>query len=44
MTINGDALANGDAAMIWDEDRITIGAAEPSELVMMEVQVKARTE
>jgi hypothetical protein len=44
VTINGEALANGDAAMIWDEERITIEGAETSELVMMEVQVKVRTE
>ncbi len=44
MTINGEALANGDAAMIWDEDRITIEGAETSELLMMEMQVKVRTE
>jgi len=30
--------------MVWDEERITIGAAEASELVMMEVRVKARIE
>jgi redox-sensitive bicupin YhaK (pirin superfamily) len=44
LTVNGDTLANGDAAMVWDEERITIGAAEASELVMMEVRVKARIE
>ena len=44
VTVNGDALANGDAAMISDEDRITIEAGETSEFVMMEVRVKARTE
>ena len=44
VTVNGDALANGDATMIWDEDRITIEAGVTSELVMMEVQVKALTE
>ena len=44
VAINGHALANGDAAMIWDEERITIEATETSELVIMEVQVKSRTE
>ncbi len=44
VTINGGALANGDAAMIWDEHRITIAAGVTSEFVMVEVRVKARTE
>ncbi len=44
LTINGNALANGDAAVIWDEERIAIETDETAELVMMEVQVKARTE
>jgi redox-sensitive bicupin YhaK (pirin superfamily) len=44
VTINGEALANGDAAMTWNEDRITIEGAETSELLMMEMQVKVRTD
>ena len=44
VTINGEALANGDAAMISDEDRIIVEGAETSELLMMEMQVKVRTE
>ncbi len=43
VTMGGEAFASGDAAMIWDEERITIEATETSELVMMEVRVKART-
>lgn len=42
-TVSGNALANGDAAMVWDEGRITIEASETAELVMMEVRVKALT-
>ncbi|HEY5625880.1 MAG TPA: pirin family protein [Dehalococcoidia bacterium] len=44
VAVNGEALANGDAAMVWDEKRITIEATETSEFVMMDVRVKARTE
>jgi hypothetical protein len=40
-SVNGETLANGDAAMIWDEPRIAIEAPEDAELIMMEVQVRA---
>jgi redox-sensitive bicupin YhaK (pirin superfamily) len=40
VTLNGQPLDNGDAAMITDEARVAIEAREDSELVMMEVQVK----
>jgi hypothetical protein len=39
VTLNGTALAQGEAAMITDESRLEIAAGETSELVMMEVQV-----
>lgn len=42
VTVNGNELASGDAAMIWDEERITIEARETSELVMMEVRVSSQ--
>jgi redox-sensitive bicupin YhaK (pirin superfamily) len=41
ISLNGHPLANGDAAMIWDEPRIAIEALETAELLMMEVQVLA---
>jgi redox-sensitive bicupin YhaK (pirin superfamily) len=44
VTVSGETLANGDAAMMWDESSITISAVETAELLMMEVQVKARVE
>jgi redox-sensitive bicupin YhaK (pirin superfamily) len=40
VTVNGQPLDNGDAAMIVDEPRIVIEAPEDSELVMIEVQVR----
>jgi len=39
VTLNGKALAQGEAAMITDERRLEIAAGETSELIMMEVQV-----
>ena len=40
MTVNGQPLANGGAAMISDEARITIEAPEDAELIMMEVRIR----
>jgi redox-sensitive bicupin YhaK (pirin superfamily) len=45
VTVNGNELDNGDAAMIWDEGEIEIVAGEQAaELIMMEVQVKTSVE
>ena len=40
VTINGQPLGNGDAAMITDEPEITIEAGETAEIVMMELRVR----
>jgi len=40
LSVNGQPLANGDAAMIWDEPRISIEALETAELLMIEVEVR----
>jgi redox-sensitive bicupin YhaK (pirin superfamily) len=40
VAINGQPLANGDAAMIWDEPKITIEAPETAEVIMIEVRVR----
>jgi len=37
--LDGESLATGDAAKIWDEASITIRADEPSELIMAEVRL-----
>jgi len=37
--LNGQRLATGDAARIWNEERLTIGARQPSELIMVRVKV-----
>lgn len=37
--LNGERLMAGDAARIWDEKRLTIGARQPSELIMVRVEV-----
>ena len=37
--LNGNALAAGDAAMIWDEERLAVKARQPSELIMVRVEV-----
>jgi redox-sensitive bicupin YhaK (pirin superfamily) len=42
VTINGQPLGNGDAAMITDEPEITIEAGETAEIVMMEVHVSSQ--
>jgi len=39
VTLNGKPLAQGEAAMITDEEKLDIAASETSELIMMEVQV-----
>jgi redox-sensitive bicupin YhaK (pirin superfamily) len=39
LTVNGEALGTGDAAMIWDEADLLVTAGTDSELIMMEVQV-----
>jgi redox-sensitive bicupin YhaK (pirin superfamily) len=39
VTLNGRTLTTGDAARIWDEERIEISAGAPSELIMVEVDV-----
>jgi redox-sensitive bicupin YhaK (pirin superfamily) len=39
LTLNGERLTSGDAARVQDEDRLTIEAAETSELIMVEVRV-----
>lgn len=38
-TLNEQGLAAGDAAKIWDEERLTIEARQTSELILVEVQV-----
>ena len=37
--LNGERLAAGDAALIRDEERLAVRARQPSELIMVEVQV-----
>lgn len=37
--LNGKPLTTGDAARIWDEERLEIRAAEESELILVEVDV-----
>ena len=37
--LNGNRLAAGDAARIWDEERLTISARQPSELIVVRVEV-----
>ena len=37
--LNGETLIAGDAARIWDEQRLAVRARQPSELIMVEVQV-----
>lgn len=39
ITVNGEALNNGDAAMISEEPRIAVAAQAAAELIMMEVEV-----
>lgn len=41
VTLNGGPLSALDAAMVWDEPRITIEAQQTAEIIMMEVQVRA---
>jgi hypothetical protein len=35
--VNGEPMVTGDAAQIWDEDRIAIEASEVSELILVDV-------
>ncbi|MEX0683127.1 MAG: pirin family protein [Dehalococcoidia bacterium] len=44
ITVNGNNLDNGDAALIYDEPNVTIEARETSELIMMEVRTRTRVE
>lgn len=37
--LSGKQLTAGDAARIWDEERLTISARQPSELIMVRVEV-----
>jgi redox-sensitive bicupin YhaK (pirin superfamily) len=37
--LNGERLKTGDAARIWDEERLTINARQPSELIVVRVEV-----
>ena len=37
--LNGERLGTGDAARIWDEERLTISARQPSEMIMVRVEV-----
>jgi redox-sensitive bicupin YhaK (pirin superfamily) len=37
--LSGERLSAGDAARIWDEKRLTISARQPSELIMVRVEV-----
>jgi len=37
--LNGERLKTGDAARIWDEKRLTINARQPSELIVVRVEV-----
>jgi redox-sensitive bicupin YhaK (pirin superfamily) len=37
--LSGNRLAAGDAARIWDEERLTISARQPSELILVRVEV-----
>lgn len=39
VNLNGERLTAGDAAMIQDEERLAISARQPSELVMVRVEV-----
>ena len=39
ITLNGERLAAGDAALIRDEERLALRAGQPAELIMVEVQV-----
>jgi redox-sensitive bicupin YhaK (pirin superfamily) len=41
VAINGQVLENADAAMTWDEEAVRIEARETSEVVMIEVRVRA---
>ncbi len=36
---NGERLSTGDAAKFWDEPGVTVGADEPSELILVEVRL-----
>jgi redox-sensitive bicupin YhaK (pirin superfamily) len=38
VSLNGERLTNGDAALIGDEKRLAIEALQPSELIMVEVR------
>jgi redox-sensitive bicupin YhaK (pirin superfamily) len=38
-SLNDEKLTTGDAAKVWDEDRIAVEAQEPSELIMVEVRL-----
>ncbi len=38
-SLNGERLGAGDAARIWEEERLAIEARQPSELIMVEVRV-----
>jgi quercetin 2,3-dioxygenase len=40
MKLNGDRLATGDAAKIEEEERLTIEAEEPTEIIMVEVRLE----
>lgn len=39
LTVNGESLSTGDAARIYDERRLTIESRQPSELILVEMQV-----
>jgi len=38
-SLNGRPVETGEAAMIWDEERLAIQARQPSELIMVELKV-----
>ena len=37
--LNREHLGTGDAARIWDEERLTISARQPSEMIMVRVEI-----
>ena len=38
--LNGQALATGDAAKIWDEPEVTVDPDQESELILVEVRLE----
>ena len=36
---NGEAMATGDAAQVWDEDALTLSASRTTEVILVDVSL-----